>query len=151
MSPAFRKIPALFAGYVATQVPLVAADEGEKLFALHVKGIIEETCIACHSPAKEHKLKGGLDLSSRETILLGGDSGDVLVVGNAADSLLYTATTWMDEDYEMPPKEADRLSEEEQGYLRDWINAGAPWPDPCHVQSVTTTNVIRFRRGTITA
>jgi hypothetical protein len=29
----------------------------------------------------------------------------------------------------MPPKENDRLSREQTWAVRDWINAGAPWPD----------------------
>ena len=28
----------------------------------------------------------------------------------------------------MPPKEADKLTEEQTWMIRDWINAGAPWP-----------------------
>jgi mono/diheme cytochrome c family protein len=105
------------------------ATEGEKLFALHVSKILAEKCIACHSRDKDKKLKGKLDLSSRETILNGGESGEVLIPGEARKSLLYLATTWEDEDYEMPPKEADRLSKAQQWKIRDWINAGAAWPD----------------------
>jgi len=110
--------------------------EGEKLFALHVSDILAEKCIACHSPEPEHKLKGGLNMSSQETILAGGDSGEVLIPGNASESLLYIATTWADPDYEMPPKEADRLSEAQQGHLRDWINAGAPWVEDSRVEAI---------------
>ena len=68
-------------------------------------------------------------MTSRELLLKGGDSGKVLIPGNAAESLFHIATTWEDEDYEMPPKETDRLSSEQQDQIRDWINAGAPWPD----------------------
>ena len=102
---------------------------GELLFALHVKEIIAEKCIACHSRGEGRKLKGGLEMTSRELLLKGGDSGKVLIPGNAAESLFHIATTWEDEDYEMPPKETDRLSSEQQDQIRDWINAGAPWPD----------------------
>ena len=30
---------------------------------------------------------------------------------------------------EMPPKENDRLTKQETEYIRQWIAAGAPWPD----------------------
>ena len=43
----------------------IEASEGEKLFALKVGPILQEKCLACHSE-KEGKLKGDLDLSSRE-------------------------------------------------------------------------------------
>ncbi len=50
------------------------------------------------------------------------------IPGNAKGSLLYQSTTWTNEDYEMPPKEADKLTEAQTWHLRDWIDAGAPWP-----------------------
>ena len=104
-----------------------AASEGERLFALHVKPLLAEKCLACHG--KDDKIKGGLDLTSLDKMLAGGDSGDItLIPGKADESLLYIATTWEDENLEMPPKENDRLSEQQTWYFRDWINAGAPWP-----------------------
>ena len=42
---------------------------------------------------------------------------------------MMTAVQWKDPDYEMPPKENDRLTEEQISTLRDWIDAGAAWPD----------------------
>ena len=29
----------------------------------------------------------------------------------------------------MPPKEADKLTAEQIGWIKDWIVGGAPWPD----------------------
>ncbi|MGI9239439.1 MAG: PSD1 and planctomycete cytochrome C domain-containing protein, partial [Verrucomicrobiales bacterium] len=106
----------------------VSDGQGEKLFALHVKQLISEKCIACHSPEEGKKLKGGLDLTSLETLLAGGDSGEVLIPGSAAQSPLYLATTREDPEFEMPPKESDRLDDEQLSSLRDWIDSGAPWP-----------------------
>ena len=116
---------------------------GEVLFALHVREIIAEKCIACHSRGEGKKLKGGLEMTSRELLLKGGDSGVVLIPGNAAESLFHIATTWENEDYEMPPKEADRLTSEQQGKIRDWINAGAPWPDARKIRKLRD----RFAEG----
>lgn len=101
--------------------------EGEKLFALKVKPLLKQKCFACHGG--EDKIKGDLILTNLEDMLLGGESSDdVLVPGDAAKSLLYLSTTWELEDYEMPPKEADKLTEEQTWHIRDWIDAGAPWP-----------------------
>ena len=81
------------------------------------------------APRKE-KIKGDLDLSTRKGILFGGETSEkVLVPGHPEQSLLMTAIQWKDEDYEMPPKENDRLSEEQIGWMREWIRLGAPWPD----------------------
>ncbi|MFP6881417.1 MAG: PSD1 and planctomycete cytochrome C domain-containing protein [Roseibacillus sp.] len=137
-----------FAALLVTTLPGGAAGEptaGELLFALHVKEIIAEKCIACHSSDEDKKLKGGLEMSTRKLLLKGGESGEVLIPGNAKESLLYIATTWEDEDYEMPPKEADRLSEEHQWKIREWINAGAPWPNAKRVRELQN----KFAEGEI--
>ena len=103
--------------------------EGEKLFSLKINALLESKCIACHS-AKEGKTKGDLDLSSRKDMLFGGETSEkVLVPEHPDQSLIMTAIEWKDEDYEMPPKENDRLSPEQVGWIRKWIKLGAPWPD----------------------
>ena len=121
-------------GILALLLPISALalereEEGEKLFALKVNALLESKCIACHS-AKEGKIKGDLDLSTREGMLLGGEtSEEVLVPGHPEKSLIMTAIEWKDEDYEMPPKENDRLTEKQIDWIRQWIKLGAPWPD----------------------
>lgn len=112
---------------------LLVADEvstGEKLFALHVKPLFAEKCNACHGDEPD-KMKGDFDMRTREAILKGGDyfAEEVLIPGKGEESFLYITTTRTEEDYEMPPKAADQLSEEQQWWIRDWINEGAPWPD----------------------
>jgi len=108
----------------------VEPTKGEKLFALHVKPLFAEKCNACHGDEPE-KIKGDFDMRSREAILKGGEyfAEDVLLPGKGEESFLYLTTTRTEEDYEMPPKAADQLSEEQQWWIRDWINEGAPWPD----------------------
>ncbi len=101
--------------------------EGEKLFALKVKPLLKQKCFACHG--EENKIKGDLNLTNRKDMLLGGESSEnVLIPGDGNGSLLFQVTTWKIEDYEMPPKEADKLTEDQTWILRDWIDAGAPWP-----------------------
>lgn len=132
MKPVSLLVFLLGAGLAGAEV-----SEGEKLFALKVKPLLAEKCLACHGD-KPEKLKGDLDLRTREAILKGGDwfGEDVLVPGDAAKSYLYILTTRTEEDYEMPPKEADQLSEEQQGWLRDWINAGAPWVEEERIAAI---------------
>ena len=61
-------------------------------------------CFACHSESKG-KIKGDLDLTSRELMLLGGETSDrVLIPGDSKGSLLVQAIEWKDPEYEMPPK-----------------------------------------------
>jgi hypothetical protein len=91
--------------------------------------VLRAKCFGCHGddPAK---VRGGLDLRTRQTQLAGGDSGQAaLVPDHPEKSLLYLAATRRDPDLAMPPKEADKLSAEQLRWLKEWIDAGAPWPD----------------------
>jgi hypothetical protein len=129
-----------------------AADEnkqptvGERLFALKVKPLLAEKCLACHGKDRE-KIESNLDLTTREGMLKGGDvSSEVLVPGNAAKSRLYIATTWEDPACEMPPKENDRLTKEQTWWIRDWINAGAPWPDEEKIAAIVKADAANQQR-----
>lgn len=100
----------------------------EKLFTLKVKASLSEKCFACHG-GQGDKIKGGFDLTSRETLLKGGKTiSRILVPGSPNESFLLTAVRWEDPDYEMPPKANDRLTAEQINDLEKWIAAGAPWP-----------------------
>ncbi len=101
----------------------------DRQFALKVFPLLKEKCFACHGDDPE-KIKGELNLTSKEGMLNGGEYSDqVLVPGNAQKSDLYLSVTWKDPDLEMPPKENDRLTEEQILLIKDWIDSGARWPD----------------------
>ncbi len=110
---------------------------GEKLFALHVQPLLAEKCLACHG-SDPTEIEGGLDLRSRESLLVGGEAfaDDVLIAGDGEHSMLYVTTTRQESGFEMPPKEADQLTPQQQRWIRDWINAGAPWPDHDRVAKI---------------
>ncbi|MFC7338894.1 PSD1 and planctomycete cytochrome C domain-containing protein [Haloferula chungangensis] len=104
-------------------------ESSERGFSLKVLPLLQEKCLACHGEDPE-KIKGDLNLMTREGMLRGGESGrPVLVPGNAETSTLYQAVTWQDEDLEMPPKENDRLNPQQVEWIKQWIDGGAPWPD----------------------
>jgi len=108
-----------------------AAQEGERLFALKVRSILSSKCFACHG-GDAKKIKGELDLTSRDGLLKGGESEESsLVPGDPLNSPLYLAVTREHEDdwSVMPPKENDKLSEVQISALKRWIELGAPWPD----------------------
>ncbi|MDF1859563.1 MAG: PSD1 and planctomycete cytochrome C domain-containing protein [Verrucomicrobiales bacterium] len=122
-------------------IPVLSGAEevtrGEKLFALHVKPLFAEKCNACHGDEPD-KIKGEFDMRTREAMLKGGDyfAEDVLIPGKGEESYLYLTTTRSEEDYEMPPKAADALTEEQQWWIRDWITEGAPWPGDERVSQI---------------
>ena len=112
--------------------PIFAVEKftnGEKLFALKLKPLFAQKCLACHGDEPE-KIKSKFDMRSRESMIRGGEifENEVLIPSQGNQSFLYFLTTRKEKDMEMPPKEADKLSEEETWWVRDWIDAGAPWP-----------------------
>ncbi|MEM0925284.1 MAG: DUF1549 domain-containing protein, partial [Planctomycetota bacterium] len=126
----------------ALAAPLTASEPmdisaGEKLFALSIKPLLSERCMACHG-ADPEDLQGGFDLRTRRSMLQGGDSfgEDVVNAGHGQTSMLYLTVARQEEGYEMPPKEADALTEQQAWAFRDWINAGAPWPDDKRVAMI---------------
>ena len=110
---------------------------GEKLFALEVQPIFKEKCSGCHGEDAE-EIQGEFDLRSREKLLAGGESyGDaVLVPGDIENSYLLAMVAREELGMEMPPKEADKLTEEQVWAIRDWIKAGAPWPNEERVKEI---------------
>jgi len=115
------------AGQAATPNNLKEVTEGEKLFALKVASVLKEKCLGCHGEDPD-EIQGDLNMLTLAGLLQGGETSDqVLVPGDADASLIMRAVKWEDPDFEMPPKENDRLTEEQIEALHDWINAGAPW------------------------
>ena len=135
----YRRLIAILLPLLAASQTLRSAEptKGEKLFALHLKTLFAEKCVACHGNDPE-KIASGFDMRSRKSMLQGGDAfGDEgLVPGQGLKSYLYIATTRTEEGYEMPPKEAEKLSEQQTRWIRDWINDRAPWPDETRVAEI---------------
>jgi hypothetical protein len=97
----------------------------ENLLADRVLPLLVKRCFGCHGELK--KLDGKLDLRTRAGMLKGGETGPAIVPGNHAKSLMFQAVLRTG-DVVMPPKDRNRLTVSEVRLLRDWIDAGAPWP-----------------------
>jgi hypothetical protein len=98
---------------------------GTELFVKHVRGLLTDRCLKCHGG---EKTRSGLDLTTREGLLKGGDKGLVVVLGRSKESRLYQFVAHVEEPY-MPSK-MDKLSDEEIGWLATWIDLGAPYDQP---------------------
>ena len=92
-------------------------------FTADVKPILERSCARCHARGRR---KGGFSIESRETLLAGGDNGPALVVGDSARSELIALVAGLDPENVMPQK-GSRLTPQQIGILRAWIDQGAPW------------------------
>tara|TARA_R110002073_G_scaffold172563_11_gene329790 strand:- start:24876 stop:26672 length:1797 start_codon:yes stop_codon:yes gene_type:complete len=73
--------------------------------------------LECHDSAIK---KGELDLSRRTAALAGGESGEVIVPGKSADSLL-----WQSVSSDEMPKDRAPLSKDEKAALKRWLDSGA--------------------------
>ncbi|MBL9206705.1 MAG: PSD1 domain-containing protein [Opitutaceae bacterium] len=121
-----------------------ASIDNEALFVRRIAPMLKEKCLACHGD-DESKIKGGLDLRNRASMLEGGDSGPAVLLGKAAESPLLLAVLRESEDFEpMPPKESEKLYSEQIGWLRQWIDGGAPWPNPARQQELVAANAAKW-------
>jgi len=111
---------------VAAAFPLLAAAAPD--FVKDIQPLLEYNCVACH---RDGYAKGNYRLDTRAEALKPGDSGLALKPGAAAKSTFYTRTILpADNDEVMPPKaKGGPLPKDKSDLLRDWISAGAQWPD----------------------
>lgn len=94
-------------------------------FIDEVRPILDASCASCHGRGKS---RGGFRIDTRETLL--GDPGHdpVVIVGNSRDSYLVHLVSGLDPANVMPDK-GTRLTPEQVGLLRAWIDQGVAW-DP---------------------
>lgn len=95
-------------------------------FVRDVRPIFEKHCYACHGPNKQ---RSGFRLDVKSEALRGGDTHQPAIVPKkSADSPLFRMVSGKNSDTPMPPG-GKRLSTAEIATLKDWIDAGALWPD----------------------
>lgn len=114
---------------------------GPVVFSRDIKPIFDSSCIKCHGRGRS---KGGFQLDTRDTLLKGGDSGPAVLKGKSEDSLLIELVSGLNPDNVMP-KKGSRLTPEQVGLLRQWIDQGIAWdaeinfarPDPPNLKRHT--------------
>src|SRR5688500_16705257 len=103
----------------------VCAQSQSADFERDVAPIIVARCLECH---QDSEASGGLVLTTAESLARGGDSGAVIDPDGLDASRLWQRVS----AGEMPPPKHDisqQLPPEELAVVRDWIAAGAPWPE----------------------
>src|SRR5262245_55480985 len=103
------------------------------IFGQHIRPILEQQCRACHAGATK---KSGLDVTTREKLLRGGDHGPGLVPGKPEESLLYLYIKG--ERQPSMPFGGKKLSEEQIAHIAEWIRAGAPFEEPLNTSAATS-------------
>lgn len=93
-------------------------------FVKEVVPILQTSCVTCHSSGKT---EADLSIETKEKLLEGGASAPAIVEGNSAESLMVQLVAGQDPDRFMP-KKGKKLTPEEIGIIRAWIDQGAKWP-----------------------
>ncbi len=108
-----------YAGVALAQSP--ALDH----FETKIRPVLVARCYGCHS-AGAAAIQGGLRLDSAAAMRRGGNSGPVLVAGDADGSVLIRSIRRTDKSLQMPPGPA--LNKEVVADFERWVKDGAAMP-----------------------
>ena len=99
-------------------------------FQRDIKPLLTKYCVSCHGATKQ---EGGLRLDVQKLGLKGGDNYQPAIKpGASVSSPLYQFIADDKADLRMPPK-GPRLSAAEISLFKQWIDAGAKWPEDTEV------------------
>ena len=105
---------------------------GGKLFRSKVRYLLIHQCLHCHNPESR---EGGLDLSTREALMQGGDSGAAVDARGSRDSRLYRMIAHQAKPY--MPKGGPRLDAADVQVVARWLDAGFPYLEPLTAETGT--------------
>ena len=88
-----------------------------------IQPIFNTSCVSCHASDSPNYSNHQLDLTSYSELMIGGESGSVVVPFDASSSLLWQKIS----QYQMPPYGSgiDFLSPEQTSLIANWIDDGA--------------------------
>lgn len=87
-------------------------------FSQDLMPLFEQKCVKCHGGSDGEK--GDLNLTSHAKLMQGGEDGQVVMPGDAANSML-----WKLVDEGKMPRRQPRLPQEQIDMIAAWINQGA--------------------------
>ena len=99
--------------------------KGLEIFKQYVRPVLVKNCVKCHGG---ESVKNKLDLTDRERLLRGGESGPAVVVGDPKESLLYLLASHVEEPH--MPQDGEKLPDEALARIAAWIENGAPYDAP---------------------
>jgi hypothetical protein len=106
--------------------PISSRDE-TRFFLEEVKPLLQQNCLRCHNGTVPPPR---LDLSTRSAALAGRTAkGRFIVPGDPDRSLLITAVSRPGNHPRMMPQLDLSLTDVDLATLREWIAAGAAWPE----------------------
>jgi len=102
-----------------TKKPVITDVDKALVFNDIVRPILDDKCVSCHNP---NKIKGGLVMTNKEQLLVGGDSGNIFLAeeGELPSLINHIKLPLEDEDH-MPPKGKVQLTNHEIDLLEWWV------------------------------
>jgi|GEM_PF-1668028 len=113
---------------IATSMNLKTVAAAPDDYVTKVQPIISAHCAGCHNPVR---LRGGLDLTTKDGIMKGGEDGVVIVPGNVDKTLLLKLIKHQPPaggPGAMPPGNRPALSADEIAVIEQWVKDGAVIP-----------------------
>src|SRR5262245_37295140 len=119
-------LPFAIATTVCLSISSPAPADNAPDFARDVLPILKAHCYQCHDVKKQ---KAGYRLDVRSRALKGGESGKAAITASKPeDSDVIRRITSTVDDVVMPPS-GKRLTDAQVTILKEWVKAGAVWPD----------------------
>lgn len=111
-----------------------------------VRAIFAHNCYKCHGSAKQ---KAELRLDEKDFVFEGGESGKVIIPGNAKKSDLYQRIILPKGHDDVMPSKGKTLTEKEIALIELWINKGAIWPEGALQSSIFRVAELAPRNPTL--
>lgn len=117
---------------VGRSTPAQVVESGSKLFHSKVRYVLIHHCLHCHNTESR---EGGLDLSTREGLMEGGESGAVVDMRDVKGSRFYRLIAHQAQPY--MPQDGPRLDPADIQVLARWLEAGFPYHEPLTAEGGT--------------
>ena len=102
------------------------------LYRDQIEPLLGKSCVPCHNSKVK---QGGLDLSTRESLLKGSEHGPVVISGNPNDSQLYKVVAHISEP--AMPFKGKKLPDDDVAKISAWIKAGVPFGEGADPDSIS--------------
>ncbi|MEO8129273.1 MAG: DUF1549 domain-containing protein, partial [Bryobacteraceae bacterium] len=130
MPPAGEKLSPSELKTVAAWIDGGAQWPNESLFTSAIRPLLEQKCVSCHHSGAGKA--SGLDLTSREKLLEGGDHGPVVALDNPESSVLVARLRHTAKGAGMPLNQP-QLPDESIAKVTAWLREGAHYDAPIEV------------------
>jgi len=111
-------------------------------FVKDIQPILARSCYECHGPKKA---EAELRWDAKDIAIKGSEHGPVIEPGKSRESLMIQLVAGLKGEDKVMPQKGDRLTTDQIGLLRAWIDQGAAWPDSASVKVEDKRNHWAFK------